>query len=85
MSMLWKSLSQSRGGPPHPNPPVVIPDPWPCLSFATAVHPPNFTVMGRTECEALEGRQGAEAALVSRGTPTAVQMYSCILDGMALP
>ena len=37
-------------------------------------HPPNFTVKGINECEAFlapawEGRQGAEAARVSRGTP----------------
>ena len=36
-------------------------------------HPPDFTAMGLTECEAMpapawEGRQGAEATLVSRGT-----------------
>ena len=50
--------------------------PGPCVTFRTSFlmrHPPNFTFMGMTECEAWpapawEGPQGAAAALVSRGT-----------------
>ena len=41
-------------------------------------HPPNPTILGKTLCKALlaparEGRQGAEAALVSRGTTVPLQ------------
>ena len=45
--------------------------------------PPNFTVMGITECEACLHRRGkdtkwAEAAVVSRGTTTPLLPHQCI-------
>ena len=54
-------------GAPPPHPPYYI-----CHLIRVGDHPPNFTVLGMTECEASpapawDGHQGAEAARVTRG------------------
>ena len=72
-----EGLGQGEGDWACPPVPLVIRNPLALCHVSHTIcggkHPPNFTVMGMTECEALpapawDGRQGAEAALVSRGT-----------------
>ena len=60
-------LGSGRHGNSTPPPP-----PFP-HHISDGEHPPNFTVLGKTLCEALpapawEGHQGVEAAFVSNGT-----------------